>query len=149
MSIDATRPIPAAPPPEWALPRILDIRMRRVPYEPPKLHNFRSALLPQAQECTLSPPPHPVKSLVRCLRYCFQSLHSATASFDQSRFAGQVDCSTLSTIIQTACDSVFVACFAHRSACRMHLIRLHLACSAACITHNAPRYDGPSYMILM
>jgi hypothetical protein len=92
---------------------------------PPR--NFRSALLPQAQECTLPPPPHPVKSLVRCLRYCFQSLHSATASFDQSRFAGQVDCSTLSTIIQTACNSVFVACFAHRSACRVHLIRLHLA----------------------
>ena len=31
--------------------------------------------------------------------------------------------------------------------CQMHLLRLHPACSAAHTTHDALRYDGPSYMI--
>jgi hypothetical protein len=44
MAIDVTQPIPSGPRPKWELPEILDIRIRRVPFEPPKLRNFTSAL---------------------------------------------------------------------------------------------------------
>jgi hypothetical protein len=44
MSIDSTRPIPQGPRPEWDLPEILDVEIRRVRYDPPKLRNFESAL---------------------------------------------------------------------------------------------------------
>jgi len=44
MSVDRAQPIPSGPRPEWDLPEVLDIRIKRVPYTPHKLRNFESAL---------------------------------------------------------------------------------------------------------
>ncbi len=44
MPIDVTQPILVEPRPEWNLPEVIDIQIRRVPFEPPKLRNFKSAL---------------------------------------------------------------------------------------------------------
>ena len=44
MSVDRTQPIPTGPRPEWDLPEVLDIKVRRVPFKPRKLRNFGSAL---------------------------------------------------------------------------------------------------------
>jgi hypothetical protein len=44
MPVDASQPLPAGPRPEWNLPDVLDIRVRRVPYAPPRRRHFKSAL---------------------------------------------------------------------------------------------------------
>ncbi len=44
MPTDVSEPIASGPKPTWDLPDILDIQIRRIPYEPPKLRNFRSVL---------------------------------------------------------------------------------------------------------
>jgi hypothetical protein len=44
MSTDAGQPISQAPRPEWQLPDILDIQMRRIRYQPRRPRNFESAL---------------------------------------------------------------------------------------------------------
>jgi hypothetical protein len=44
MSIDSSQPMPEGPRPEWNLPEILNIEIRRIPFEPPTLRNFESSL---------------------------------------------------------------------------------------------------------
>jgi hypothetical protein len=44
MPNDASHSIPQGPRPDWNLPDIVDIRIQRVQFEPPKLRNFKSAL---------------------------------------------------------------------------------------------------------
>jgi hypothetical protein len=44
MFIDASQPTSTGLPPDWNLPKILDIRVQRIPFEPRKLRNFKSAL---------------------------------------------------------------------------------------------------------
>jgi hypothetical protein len=44
MSQDASQPNSGGIRPEWNLPEIQDIRIRRIPFEPPKLRNFKSVL---------------------------------------------------------------------------------------------------------
>ena len=44
MTTDAGQPISPAPGPEWQLPDVLDIRMRRIRYQPRRPRNFESAL---------------------------------------------------------------------------------------------------------
>jgi hypothetical protein len=44
MSFDSSAPIPPRPPFTVALPRVLNIVMRRVPFQPPELVHFKSRL---------------------------------------------------------------------------------------------------------
>lgn len=44
MSTDAGSPIPSRPPFSTDLPRIVDMRIRRIEYQAPKLENFESSL---------------------------------------------------------------------------------------------------------
>lgn len=44
MFIDVTQPISEGRRPEWDLPEIVELQIRRIPYEPPKLRNFKSSL---------------------------------------------------------------------------------------------------------
>jgi len=44
MTTDSTNKEPAAPRPDWRIQGIIDIRIARVPYEPPKLRYFKSFL---------------------------------------------------------------------------------------------------------
>jgi hypothetical protein len=49
MTADAGSPEPKEPRPDFELPELVDVRIRRVTYEPPKLRNFRSALADERQ----------------------------------------------------------------------------------------------------
>jgi len=42
MTTDASKIEPEAPRPRWKLPKILDIRIARVPYQAPKFRHFKS-----------------------------------------------------------------------------------------------------------
>lgn len=44
MSHDASKPVLVDSPPEWNLPEILEIRIKRIPFKPHRLQNFKSAL---------------------------------------------------------------------------------------------------------
>jgi hypothetical protein len=44
MSQDVSKPVVSDTRPEWNLPEIKNMRIRRVPFEPRKPHNFESAL---------------------------------------------------------------------------------------------------------
>lgn len=44
MSTDAGQPVSQAPRPEWQLPDVLDIEVRRIRYQPRRTRNFESAL---------------------------------------------------------------------------------------------------------
>jgi hypothetical protein len=44
MSLDVSKPVIVDSTPEWDLPEILDIRIRRIPFKPHRLQNFKSAL---------------------------------------------------------------------------------------------------------
>ena len=45
MSTDTSRPISGGPRPDWDLPEILDIQIRRIAFDPPKPRNFKSVLV--------------------------------------------------------------------------------------------------------
>ncbi len=44
MSIDSSQPMAEGPRPEWDLPEIRKIEIRRIPFEPLRLRNFDSSL---------------------------------------------------------------------------------------------------------
>jgi len=44
MAKDSSNPLPAEPRPDWRLPSIIDIRIRRVRFRPQKLKHFKSSL---------------------------------------------------------------------------------------------------------
>jgi len=44
MTIDDTKKEPDAPRPEWELPEIVEVRIKRIPYKAPKLRYFESYL---------------------------------------------------------------------------------------------------------
>jgi hypothetical protein len=44
MATDASSRIPQGPRPDWDLPEVLDIKIQRIEFEPPKHRNFTSAL---------------------------------------------------------------------------------------------------------
>ncbi len=44
MTTDATSREPSSPRPQWKLPNILDVRIRRIPYQPSELRYFQSYL---------------------------------------------------------------------------------------------------------
>lgn len=44
MTTDSSQPLPGAPRPEWTLPEITRIQIRRVPFQARKPRNFESAL---------------------------------------------------------------------------------------------------------
>jgi len=44
MTTDSSQPLPGAPRPEWTLPEITGIQIRRIPFQARKPRNFESAL---------------------------------------------------------------------------------------------------------
>jgi hypothetical protein len=52
MPIDSGAPLTGARRPDWELPEIIDLEIRRVPFEPPKHRHFESTLprYPEAME---------------------------------------------------------------------------------------------------
>lgn len=42
MSIDKSTKEPAAPRPDWRLPEVIDIKIRLIPYQAPRLRHFKS-----------------------------------------------------------------------------------------------------------
>jgi hypothetical protein len=90
MPVDAGQPLPAGPRPEWDLPDVLDIRVRRVPYERPRRRHFRSAL-PDAKEAieflVLTSRPIPARAQGPALFIgAEQVVQSSPVGYNQYRF---------------------------------------------------------------